>query len=239
MALLVLAVVVGLVAARLRRPLGAHLPRVQFEWVPLLGVGAVVNLGAYLLDGTAATLALAASLVLLLGFVGVNPHVTGVAVIGAGLLLNLVAVVLNDGMPVRGGALVAAGVVEEAELATTTFSGPRHLETSADTLAVLGDVLPVPALGEVMSFGDLIIVFGAADAVRELARRRRRHWSADERSAYLATSAPARLPVEAAATVAPTPRPATPVEPEVIELDEPPGRLRFPRRPLVAATRSS
>ena len=38
---------------------------------------------------------------------------------------------------------------------------------------MLGDVLPVPLSHEVLSFGDLIVVLGAADAVRELSRRRR------------------------------------------------------------------
>ena len=41
-----------------------------------------------------------------------NRHITGVAVVGVGLLLNLVAVAVNGGMPVRASALVAAGVVE-------------------------------------------------------------------------------------------------------------------------------
>jgi hypothetical protein len=191
--LLAVAVVVGLVSGRAARPLGAHAPRLRFTWVPLLGVGAAVNLLAYLLDGTAATLALAASLALLLGFVGVNTQVTGVVVIGAGLLLNLVSVVLNDGMPVRGSALVTADVVAADELDTVGFSGPRHLETSADTVPVLGDVLPLPVGGEVMSFGDLIVVFGAADAVRELARRHRRAWAATDRADYAATMAQARL----------------------------------------------
>jgi len=174
--LLAVAVAIGVLAGLVRPPLGARTSRPRFSWLPLLGGGAVLNLAAYGLDGTAATFALMASLVLLLGFVGVNPHLTGVAVIGLGLLLNLVSVVLNDGMSVRGSALVAAGVVDEADLGRTTFIGPRHLETSADTVPVLGDVLPVPLpiAPEVMSFGDLIVVIGAADAVRDLVRRRHR-----------------------------------------------------------------
>lgn len=178
MLLLAVAVLVGLVAGWLRPPLGTYAARPRFTWVPLLGAGAALNLAAYLLEGRAATFALVASLVLLLGFVAVNTHVTGVAVIGVGLLCNLAAVVLNDGMPVRGEALVAAGVVEEDELDTLSFAGARHLERAADTAPILGDVLPVPlpVAPEVLSFGDLIVVIGAADAVRDLARRRhRRH----------------------------------------------------------------
>ena len=185
MLLLAVAVAIGVLAGLIRPPLGARTPRPRFTWLPLLGGGAALNLAAYLLDGSAATFALMASLVLLLGFVGVNPNVTGVAVIGLGLLLNLVSVVLNDGMPVRGSALVAAGVVDEAELERTTFLGARHLETSADTIPVLGDVLPVPLpiAPEVLSFGDLIVVVGAADAVRDLVRRRHRPMRTAERPA--------------------------------------------------------
>lgn len=184
MVLLVVAVLGGLAAGRLRPPSGARGLRLRIRRLPLLAVGAFGTALSQLLDGDLATTALGASLATLLAFAAANAHITGVVVIGCGLLLNLVAVVLNNGMPVRGGALVAAGVVDEDELSTTSFSGPRHLETSSDRLAVLGDVLPVPAASEVLSFGDLIIVAGAADAVRELARRRRRTWGAVQRQDY-------------------------------------------------------
>ncbi len=184
MLLLVVAVLGGLVAGRLRAPAGARAVRLELRRLPLLAVGAFGTALAQVLDGGLATLALAGALAVLLAFVAANAHVTGVLVLGCGLLLNLVAVVLNNGMPVRGEALVVAGVVEEAELATTTFNGARHLETGSDRLAVLGDVLPVPVTREVLSFGDLIVLAGAADAVRELARRRRRSWPTTERRDY-------------------------------------------------------
>lgn len=185
--LLVVAVVGGLAAGRLRQPMGARGVRLHLRRLPLLAVGAFGTALSQLLDGDVATLALGASLAALLGFVAANAHVTGVLVIGCGLLLNLIAVVLNNGMPVRGGALVAAGVVDEAEVADTSFRGARHLETSGERLAVLGDVLPIPVAREVLSFGDLIVVAGAADAVRELARRRQRAWAADRRQDYRST----------------------------------------------------
>ena len=216
MLLLVLAVLTGLVAGWLRPRLGAFTARPRFSWLPLLGVGAALNLGAYLLDGRAATLALVASLVLLVGFTAVNGHLTGVAVIGVGLLCNLVAVVLNDGMPVRGDALVAAGVVEPDELDTIAFAGARHLETASDTLPILGDVLPVPIpfAPEVLSFGDLIVVVGAADAVRDLARRRHRRPARAAQPAAAPISAAAEVvDLDAAlpqAQVAPQPAPVPP-----------------------------
>ena len=66
--------------------------RPHLEQIPLLAVGAVLNAMAALLDGTAATLALAASLAVLIAVAMANRHITGVAVVGLGLLLNLVAV---------------------------------------------------------------------------------------------------------------------------------------------------
>lgn len=184
MVLLVVAVLGGLAVGRLRAPLGAHAVRIDLRRLPLLGVGAAGHVAAQLLQDELATVAMAASLAVLLGFVGSNLHVTGIAVIGVGLLLNLVSVVLNSGMPVRDDALVAADVVERDELATIGFTGPRHLETDRDIVAVLGDVLPLPIARQVLSFGDLIVVAGAGDAVREVARRRRRSGFTGARGRY-------------------------------------------------------
>jgi hypothetical protein len=225
--LLVVAVLGGLVAGRLRAPAGARAVRLQLRQLPLLAVGAFGTALAQVLDGGLATLALAGALAVLLAFVAANAHITGVLVLGCGLLLNLVAVVLNNGMPVRGEALVVAGVVEEAELPTTTFTGPRHLETGSDRLAVLGDVLPVPITREVLSFGDLIILAGAADAVRELSRRRRRSWPSAERRDYRSTQSQLSI-VEAWGE-----------HPDHIDLTTAPAPTPVPARPLVAASSSS
>jgi hypothetical protein len=201
------AVVGGLAAGWTRPPLGARAVRTGVHRIPLLAGGAVLTAAANLLDGDVAALATGLGLAVLLAFVAANAHITGVVVIGLGLLLNLVAVALNSGMPVRGGALVAAGIVEQEELPTLDVDGPRHLETPRDRLPVLGDVLPVPLTREVVSFGDLIVIFGAADAVRDLVRRRRAAWSATERGAYGSTmtqlsavqdwgAAPSRVPAD-------------------------------------------
>lgn len=221
--LLVVAVLGGLVAGRLRAPAGARAVRLQLRRLPLLAVGAFGTALAQVLDGGLATLALGGALAVLLAFVAANAHVTGVLVLGCGLLLNLVAVVLNNGMPVRGEALVVAGVVDEDELPTTTFAGPRHLETSSDRLGVLGDALPVPIAREVLSFGDLIVLMGVADAVRELSRRRRGSWPSAERRDYRSQMSQLSI-VEAWG------------EPEHIDLTSAP--TGEPVRPLVAASSS-
>ena len=169
---LALAVLAGLIVGLARAPAGAHTVRPRVEQIGLLGLGAWLNAMSVLLDGTAALVALVLSLSVLVAVAVANRHITGVAVVGLGLLLNLVAVAVNGGMPVRASALEAAGVIEEG--APVEVDDPRHIETADDPAPVLGDVLPVPLTGEVLSFGDLIIIIGAADAVRELSRRRAR-----------------------------------------------------------------
>jgi hypothetical protein len=181
------AVLAGLAAGCLRPALGARGVRVRLVRLPLLAAGAVGTAAARVVPSDLAPLAMGLALAVLLAFVLSNAHVTGIVVIGLGLLLNLVAVVLNNGLPVRGEALVAAGVVQRADLAATSVTAPRHLETRHDRLAVLGDVLPIKSAHAVLSFGDLIVIAGAADAVRELARRRRRSWTAGDRVSYTST----------------------------------------------------
>jgi hypothetical protein len=171
--LLVVAVAAGLVAGQLRRPLGVHAVRLRLRRLGLLALGAAGNVASLLVDSDLAAVALGASLVALLTFAAANAHLTGVLVVGVGLLSNLAALVVNNGMPVRPDALVAADVVERDELADLELDEPRHLETGADRAPWLGDIVPVPITREVLSFGDLIVVAGAADAMRDLVRRRR------------------------------------------------------------------
>lgn len=191
--LLLIAVGGGLIAGVARAPLGARALRIRLHRVWLLGLGAVLNAGATVAGDEAAVVLLGTSLVALLAFALSNPHVTGIAVIGVGLLANLVALVGNGGMPVRGDALVAAGLAERHELATVELDPPRHLERSSDRLAVLGDVLPIAPVREVASFGDLIVVVGLADVVRDVVRRRRRPWTAEQRARYVAATTQARV----------------------------------------------
>ena len=242
--LLASAVVAALVAGLARRPVGVHVWRPHVEQIPLLGVGAALNASSLVLDGSAATMALAVSLAVLVAVAVANRHLTGVVVVGLGLLLNLVSVAVNEGVPVRPSALVRAQVVASDELAATALRGARHLETDRDALGVLGDVLPIPLAREVMSFGDLIVVVGAADAVRELSRRRARRWTEAERTAYRArtTTAASALHVWG---IAPRARPVSAsqvsenpeaVAPATIDLDSEPAVAASPE--LVAASQS-
>lgn len=186
MLLLLFALGVGLVAGWSRARAGVHARGIQVRHIWLVGAAAVLHATSSLATGDAAVLALGAAIGALLAFAIANPHVTGLVVAGVGLLLNLASLVLNNGVPVRPDALVAAGMVEREGLATYELEGPRHIETGADRVPVLGEVLPMGLIGEVMSFGDLIVVVGVADAARELARRRRHRWADDRRAGYAA-----------------------------------------------------
>jgi hypothetical protein len=184
MLLLAVAVAAGLIVGWARRPAGAFSTAAHVDKIGLLALAAGLDAAAVLLSGDPAVFAMAGAYAVLLAFASANHHLTGVVVMAVGILLNLAGLVMNQGMPVRQEALVQAGVVEAEELATTELGGPRHLETDADVVPSLGDVLPVPLTREVVSFGDLVIAAGAADTVAELARRRRRRWSEAEREAY-------------------------------------------------------
>lgn len=175
MALVVVAVVIGAVAGRALRPLRyRHLGRPRLRWLPVLAAGVLASVAADRLDGsTAVAVAIAGQAALVAG-AAANLHLVGAGILAIGLALNLVSMAVDGGVPVRRGAVVAAGLLEPAELEGATVDGPRHFERDDDRLPALGDALPIEALGTVVSFGDLIVVVGIADTVAHAARRRRR-----------------------------------------------------------------
>jgi len=233
--LLAATVVGATLAGLLRSPSGAHALRHQLRGGRLLVAGAVLTVASAALTGALSTVVLTAALAVLLAAAIVNRGLTGVAVMAVGLGLNLAALAINSGMPVRGSALVHAGVVTADELGSVMLDAPRHLEHDGDPLPVLGDVLPLRVTGEVVSFGDLLIVVGAADALWELARRRRR-------PGYAPTTMASALQVWG---TAPSPRPVSASQysaypdataPATIDLDSDPAASSSPE--LVAARHS-
>jgi hypothetical protein len=116
------------------------------------------------------------SYALLLAFTLANVRLVGMPVVLVGLLLNVVVITANAGMPVRAEAILA---VEHhrtpAEVAGLTFGAKRHLETPEDRLTFLGDIVPVRPFHQVVSFGDLVLALGMADVVFRLLKPRNRH----------------------------------------------------------------
>jgi hypothetical protein len=201
--LLAVAASAGACIGLLRPAAGRHSVRARLRACAILGAGVLLQLGALAIDDTFSPVALGLSLTVLAAFAFANRHITGVAVMGVGLLLNLVAVAVNSGMPVRGEAVVRAGIAGEADLGDLRFRGARHLERPSDPLPWLGDVVPVPVTGHVVSFGDLVLMAGLADATAQLARRRRRPSAAvprHRRAEHLPGSGPGPRHARAAAS---------------------------------------
>src|SRR5205807_9044896 len=75
------------------------------------------------------------------------------------------------GMPVGRSALRTVGTNASVQ------SVKHHAERSSDKLVFLADIIPVTPLGEVLSFGDVILAVGVIDVLVHLMRppRRRGH----------------------------------------------------------------
>ena len=175
------AVAVGLAAGLLAGGRFANLAARDFRAWALLPAGVVVQLVPDLVSAVedAAFVFLAVSYACLAVFALCNLHIVGMAVVTVGLVLNLVPVLANGGMPVRPDAAVAAGITEWDEIGRIEFDPKHHLETDDDRFMVLADIIPVRPLREVLSFGDLVMAVGIADVLFRLlrpagARRRRR-----------------------------------------------------------------
>jgi hypothetical protein len=156
-----------------------------------LGAAVVLQALPQLFDVTGAVglACVIGSYVLLLAFALANIRLVGMPVVLLGLLLNVVVIVLNGGMPVRAEAIRT--VDPQVNVDRIDFGAKRHLEDPGDRLTVLGDVVPVPAIDQVLSFGDLILAFGVGDVVFRLlkpagaVRHRRRRRSVNEVLALL------------------------------------------------------
>lgn len=180
MGYLVIALAVGLVLglALGGRPAHAALRPVQGLGALLAAVLLQVLAGIGALGSSAQLACVIASYVLLLGFGLRNVRLVGMPVVLVGLLLNLLVITVNGGMPVRAEAL--RRVDADLDVATVELGAKRQLEDEGTRLAVLGDIVPVPPIGQVLSFGDLVLAVGLADVTFRLLkpialpRRRRR-----------------------------------------------------------------
>jgi len=175
----VIAVVVGVVVGLLRGGRFSHLAERPFRSVWLLIVGVVLQAGTEIfhLPKTLDVVAVLVSYGSLALFAVRNLRLAGMGVVAIGLVLNIIPIAVNEGMPVRASAVVESGIVaSRASVAGLRFGGKRHVATSADHLTVLGDILPDPLFHEVLSFGDLAMSVGiAAVVVNLLLPTRRRH----------------------------------------------------------------
>ncbi len=104
---------------------------------------------------------LAFSYVVLISVTAINWRLRGAPLILLGLLLNLIPIALNQGMPVSGAAVREVG--GSVASVPTEPGGKHHVATGEDSVTFLGDVIPIRApFREVVSAGDLVLWLGAA-----------------------------------------------------------------------------
>jgi hypothetical protein len=129
-----------------------RLKQLDFKWWPAILAAAVSRAFAPFLGGLAlgvSTLGLA--LIVLVALI--NRALPGAWLVAIGSTLNLAVISVNGGMPVDPGALVAAGKSIPNDGLHVVF-GPTT------RLSLLADVLLVPIVNNIYSFGDVLLAVG-------------------------------------------------------------------------------
>jgi hypothetical protein len=180
LALVLLAI--GLVAGLARGGKLANLGELDLKLPALVFVGLGLQVSAELVAaliypelgaGALGIVILMLSYVCLIGFLAINRSLPGSVVVAAGLGLNMLVIGLNRAMPVSVRAARAAGI----ESAKFLEAAVKHEAMTPNTiLGFLGDVIPVPLIGTVVSIGDVLIGIGIFILVsRVVGYQARRH----------------------------------------------------------------
>ena len=187
MVLALIAVVVGLLAGLASGGTTAALRdfRPVFWWAPL--AAAVLYVLPLLVDDLGGESVLAAmSLLVLIAAAVMNRHIAGLGVVAIGLGLNLVPLAID------GATTVGPDAAAAVDLDTTEDLGvARRLEVPEDRVGLLGDRIPIPGLGWLVSFGDLIVLVGLVDVGVRLTRPRHDAAVGDAEEASAETAAAA------------------------------------------------
>jgi hypothetical protein len=143
-----------------------NLAHVRIALWPALPVAVILQVipipgGSEGLAGQLPFIALLISFGLLAAVAAANWRLRGFLLILVGVVLNAIPLVINQGMPVSGAAVVdVGGSVDDLP---RERGGKHHLASDRDVLTFLGDVFPVRApFREVVSLGDLLMYGGAA-----------------------------------------------------------------------------
>jgi Family of unknown function (DUF5317) len=164
----ILVVAVSLVGALLAGGRLRGLEQTRLRWWPLAPIGVAMQLvplpsspGRPL---SIPAIALILSFPVLMAFAAKNYRVSGVWLIILGLTLNFAVIAVNGGMPVSSAAVRSAGAPESSTF-PPHMDSRHHVMTEDDELTVLGDAIPIPFLGDVLSVGDVLIYSGLAWAL--------------------------------------------------------------------------
>jgi len=154
-----LAVCVGFAAGGSLR----HFEHLRVRWWGAALAGLALQ-GMALVSGIgrpAGSWVLVGSYGLLIAFGWVNRRLPAVWLVMTGLVLNILVIAVNGGMPVSASALESAGARAEGLLGAGAVK--HHLMGPDDTLTPLGDVIGIPPpIGAVISIGDVLLYAGVA-----------------------------------------------------------------------------
>lgn len=176
MILAVLLLIVGLLAGLARGGKLSNIADVELRLPGLVFAGLALQVGAEVVAAliypqlgrsNAGLFLITASYLFLIGFLAVNRRLPGALIVGAGLALNLIVIAANRAMPVSVKAVRAAGLDSAAFLEAAVKHEPMGPGT---LLSFLGDVIPVPLVGTVISVGDILIGIGIFILVERLVR---------------------------------------------------------------------
>ncbi len=156
-----LAVVMGMAAGLFARGSLRNLINARFGNTFLVGIYAAGMIAArFEIRWSFAMMLVGMAAFVVFAFTNSLP-VPGMAVVGLGLLLNLVVTANNGGMPYRASAVVSAGAVSSKSADLVPKDGVmQHAERPSDQLMALADVIPLRPLREVVSVGDVLVALG-------------------------------------------------------------------------------
>ncbi len=166
MSIAVILLVAGLVSGLARGGKLENIGKVDFRYSWLVFAGLAIQIGGQLsaqflfsslTDSTTGLAILGVSYLVLVAFVTFNLRLPGAYVMGAGMLLNILVIGLNGGMPVSLNAVEAAGF-DATDYLETAF---KHELMGPDTrLGFLGDIIPIPLIQTAVSIGDILLGVG-------------------------------------------------------------------------------
>ncbi len=141
----------------------SNLSHLRIRWMPLAIVGLALQLVS-VPSRTWGHALLYVSFTLLMAFAlaNVRARTPGAWLILVGIALNMIVIGVNGGMPVTREALVRSGQMDTLQLLVEEGGAKHHLAEPDDRLVLLGDVIPIRAVQQAVSIGDL---FGYAGVV--------------------------------------------------------------------------
>jgi len=144
-------------------------PGVKARWLALGCLAVQASVVLLPLPGVGGFLLLVAALATLLGIARANARLAGVPLLALGLLLNLLVVLANVGMPVAASTLERAGIRLE-QPAPHRPDAKHVLDTGDARLRPLGDRLAVRPLRTVTGYGTVIELAGLFLLLQHLVR---------------------------------------------------------------------